>query len=189
MPDSVTPLDGASCSGFVTIRDAGPRGMIQLRAELDDAGVASALKGAGFDLPGVGELVGTLERGVLWMSPDEQMILCRRDEAEATVATLAEALGGLHALVANVSDARAVFRLTGEGAAVREMLAKLSPADLRRRALPPGRVRRTRLAQVPAAFWFVGDDEAVLTCFRSVAGYVLDLLSKATTPGSEVGHF
>ena len=189
MPESVTPLDGATCSGFVTIEDAGLAGMVLLRADLGDSDVCLALKGAGIDLPGAGELVGDLGNGALWMSPDELMILCAHDEAEATVATLTEALGGLHALVASVSDARAVFRLSGEGSAVREVLAKLSPADLRQDSLPPGRVRRTRLAQVPAAFWFVGDDEAVLICFRSVAGYVHDLLSKAATPGSEVGHF
>ena len=189
MPDAVTPLDGASCSGFVTINDAGLTGMILLRADLGDAEVIAALAGAGLALPGSGEIVGEMGQGTLWMSPDELMNLCAYDEAEATVATLTEALGELHALVANVSDARAVFRLTGEGVAVREVLAKLSPADLRRNALPQGRVRRTRLAQVPAAIWFAGEHEAVLICFRSVAGYVLDLLSKAAESGSEVGHF
>ncbi len=189
MPEAVTSLDGATYSGFVTIKDAGLAGMIQLRADLGDADVVLALKGAGIELPSTGDLVGGLGNGALWMSPDELMILRAHDEAEATAATLAEALGGLHALVANVSDSRAVFRLSGEGPAVREVLAKLSPADLRQTALPPGRVRRTRLAQVPAAFWFAGDDEAVLVCFRSVAGYVLDLLSNVATPGSEVGHF
>ena len=189
MPESVTPLDGATCSGFVTIKDAGLAGMILLRADLGDTDVVSALQGAGFDLPDPAELVGELGNGALWMSPDELMILCAHDEAEAIVATLAEALSELHVLVANVSDARAVFRLSGNGSAVREVLAKLSPADLRQAALPPGRVRRTRLAQVPAAFWFASDDEAILICFRSVAGYVLELLSKVATPGSEVGHF
>lgn len=189
MPDSVTPLGGASSSGFVTIEDAGPTGMILLRAEFGEADVASALKGAGFDLPGRREVLGGLEGGALWMSPDEQLILCAHDEAEATAATLTEVLGGMHSLVANVSDARAVFRLTGKDAAVREVLAKLSPADLRLNALPPGRARRTRLAQVPAAFWFAEDGEAVLVCFRSVAGYVFDLLSNAARPGSEAGHF
>ena len=189
MPESVTPLDGASRSGFVTIKDAGLSGMVLLRADLGDTDVALALKGAGIDMPGAGELVGGLGHGALWMSPDELIILCAHGEAEATAAALVEALGGLHVLVANVSDARAVFRLSGEDSAVREVLAKLSPADLRQNALPQGRVRRTRLAQVPAAFWFAGDDEAVLICFQSVAGYVLELLSKAATPGSEVGHF
>ena len=73
--------------------------------------------------------------------------------------------------------------------AIREVLAKLSPADMRISALPVGRVRRTRLAQVPAAFWFTDDSEAVVICFRSVADYVFGLLSTAAQPGSEVGHF
>ncbi len=189
MPDPVSAAGGALHSGLITVRDAGPAGMVLLRADLGDDGAVPALKGAGLRLPGVGEIAGALGDGALWMSPDELMILCAHEEAEATVTALAEALDGLHALVVDVSDARAVFRLGGEDAAIREVLAKLSPADLRRNVLPPGRVRRTRLAQVPAAFWFADDGEAVLVCFRSVAGYVLDLLSNAARPGSGVGHF
>ena len=170
-------------SGIVTIADAGPTGMITLRADLSAA--ALALKGAGVTMP----KKRMVRDGILWMSPDELMILCPRDAVADRVATLRGALKDHHHLAIDVSDARVMFRLTGEGPAIRETLAKLSPADLRASALPIGEVRRSRVAQVAAAFWLDSEDSANLICFRSVADYVFGLLRHAAQPGSEVGYF
>ena len=78
-----------------------------------------------------------------------------------------------------------VFTLAGAGA--REVVAKLSPVDMQ--ALKIGEIRRTRLAQVPAAFWMSGDEEITLVAFRSVAQYVFDLLKTAAKPGGQIGAF
>lgn len=183
MSDPVTALNGAASEGSVRVEDAGLQGMITLRGDLAE------LKKAGVDVPAQGTASGSLGEGSLWMSPDELLVLCAYEEAEAKTIGLSTLLKGKHHLAANVSDARAVFRLTGEGAAIREVLAKLSPADLRTSALPVGTVRRTRMAQVPAAFWFASEGEAVVICFRSVADYVFGLLGKVSGEGGEVGHF
>jgi sarcosine oxidase subunit gamma len=170
-------------AGIVAIEDTGPAGMVTLRADL--AAATTALKAAGVAVPDrrrTGD-------GSLWMSPDELLILCPRDGAADKVAAISGALKGTHFLAVDVSDARVMFRITGQGSAIRETLAKLSPADLRGSALPVGEVRRTRFAQVAAAFWFESEDEARLICFRSVADYVFGLLTHAARPGSEVGHF
>ena len=82
-----------------------------------------------------------------------------------------------------------MITLEGEGAAIREVLAKLTPADLRPGAIGIGEVRRTRLAQVPAAFWLDGEGKATVVCFRSVAEYVFGLLRNASENGSGVGYF
>lgn len=176
-------MSDRSYSGIVQIEDAGPTGMVTLRTDL--AAAAPALKGAGVTVPDRRRKGD----GTLWMSPDELLFLCPRDAAADRVAALTGALKGTHHLAVDVSDARVMFRITGQGSAIRETLAKLSPADLRASALPVGEVRRTRLAQVAAAFWFEGEDEARLICFRSVADYVFGLLTHAARPGSEVGHF
>ena len=174
---------------LIRIEDVGPLGMITVRANLSDAGTRTALAFSGLERPDPREVTGSIEKGAMWMSPDELMILTAHGEADVMVSTLNEAFDGAHALVVNVSDARVAFRLTGKDAKVREVLAKLSPADLRRASLPAGQLRRTRLAQVPAAVWITKDGEAILICFRSVAGYVRDLLNKVTEPGSDVGYF
>jgi sarcosine oxidase, subunit gamma len=189
MSEAVTALRGRSFTGSVTVEDAGPVGMVTVRAVLSDEGVRAALATAGAEVPEAGGLTWTDDGGTLWMSPDEVLILCAAHEAAGKASALARALDGSHALVADVSQARIVIRLTGRDVLVREVLAKLSPADLRASALPPGQVRRTRLGQVAAAFWFTSDGEAMLICFRSVADYVFALLSNAAAPGSDVGHF
>jgi sarcosine oxidase subunit gamma len=86
-----------------------------------------------------------------------------------------------------VSDARAVFDVIGPH--VREVLAKLAPVDLAPGVFEPGEMRRTRLAQVAAAFWMTGPDSFRVIAFQSVAQYVEDLLKTAAKPGTQVGYF
>ena len=178
-------MSDRSFTGQVNIEDMGPSGMITVRADLTDPAVAKALSLAQIEVPTQGGVKGN----ALWMSPDELMIFTAHGAAEAQTNALISAFGDTHSLVVNVSDARTAFRLTGEDARIREVLAKLSPADLRATSLPVGRVRRTRLAQVPAAFWYLVAGEANLICFRSVSDYVFNLLSNAAAEGSEVDIF
>ena len=85
----------------------------------------------------------------------------------------------------NVSDARAVFDLSGD--VIRDVLAKGSPADMSVDALPLGEVRRTRIGQLAVAFWFTDAQNAQLVCFRSVGGHIMRWLENASEIGSEVG--
>ncbi len=188
MSEPVLPLGGASFDGLVRIREAGPQGMITLRGDLSSTALKAAATGiAAVDFPAQRQANCVGERGLLWMSPDELLVLCPHAQADAAVAQMTATLGEAHALVVNVSDARAVFRL--EGTDVREVLAKLAPVDLAPDRLAPGELRRTRLAQVAAAFWLREEGVAEVICFRSVARYVFDLLSVAAAPGSRVGCF
>jgi sarcosine oxidase subunit gamma len=103
-------------------------------------------------------------------------------DAAAIATRLAAALAGEHALVANVSDARALFRISG--AKADQVLMKLCPVDFA--TLPEGEIRRSRAAQVAAAFWRSAPDELSLICFRSVAAYVMGLLAVSARSGSEL---
>jgi sarcosine oxidase subunit gamma len=97
------------------------------------------------------------------------------------MAALAKALEGEHHLAADVSDARAVFRVEGDKAD--QVLSKLSPVDFAK--LEPGELRRSRAAQVAAAMW-AQDGGFTVVCFRSVAVYVMGLLTHSAQPGSEL---
>ena len=186
MSDATSALNGATYTGFATVSDAGPAGMVTLRASLAAAKVKKAVKAAtGIDIPGVCEAGFSEGNGVCWMSPDELLILCDYDAANEMTAALQKALKGVHHLAANVSDARA--RIAVSGVDAREVLAKLTPADVSPAAFGPGQFRRSRLAQVPAAFWMADDETIEVICFRSVAQYVFDILKTAALPGSEVG--
>ncbi len=189
MSEPVTALRGATdAAGIVQIREIGPRGMITLRGDLSDkATIKAAVAAGGVNVPEVRHCNTEGESGIAWMSPDEVLIMCPYAEVHARIADLRTKLAKQHSLAVNVSDARALFSVTGPHA--REVMAKLSPVDLHVDAFTPGMFRRTRLAQVPAAFWMPQEQTFNIVCFRSVAVYVYDVLKVAAQPGSEVGHF
>ncbi|MEM6409367.1 MAG: sarcosine oxidase subunit gamma family protein [Pseudomonadota bacterium] len=185
MSNAVSPLQGASYDGFARMEEQGLRGMITVRGDLADAGFTKAIKSlTGCAVPEVRRCEAKGDFAVAWMSPDELLILCPYDAAEPGVAQIAEDLAGSHHLVVNMSDARAVFRVSGEKAA--QVIAKLAPIDISPDAFGIGDFRRTRLAQTPAAFWMPEPGVIELICFRSVAEYALAVLSRAAMPGSEV---
>lgn len=186
MSDAVTALGGASAVGPMTQVDERPlQGMVTLRGDLP-ALAAAVTAVTGCDMPGQRGIVTAGETSVGWMSPDELLLLVPYAEADTTVAALGEALAGVHHMAVNVSDARASFRI--EGAGTRELLARLCPVDLSPESFGPGELRRTRLAQVPAAFWMDSAGGVTLVCFRSVARYAFDLL-KGAASGDRVGFF
>jgi len=189
MSEARSALPEASFDGLMRIEEAGLRGMVTLRADLGAAKVRKAVKAAvGVDLPGRRRTGFSGDKAALWMSPDELLLVMPHGEAPAAVAGLARALAGVHHLAVAVSDARAVFRLTGDLDTIREVLAKLTPADLGPGVFEEGEVLRTRLAQVPAAFW-IEEGGVTLVCFRSVARYVFDLMSNAAAPGGDVRYW
>ncbi len=188
MSEPVSALNGASFDGTVAVREAGLQGMITLRGDLSSAKMKKAVKNAtGAAIPGTREIAVSRESAAAWMSPDELLLMVPYDTAAEALGKIDAALKGEHYLAVNVSDARAVFEIAGAG--VREVIAKLCPVDMAPGAFEPGTIRRTRMAQVAAAFWMVDAETVRVVCFRSVAGYVFGLLCDAAEPGGEVGFF
>lgn len=188
MSKSVSALDGKAHVGFVKVEEQGLRGMLTIRGDLSSKGLRKAVTGlTGAKFPAKGACESKGPQSIAWMSPDELLVLLAYDDIASSVESLEKALKSEHALVANVSDARALIRMTGEG--VREVLAKVSPVDMSHEAFKSGTFRRSRIAQVPAAFWMQDDATLDIICFRSVAGYVFDVLSRAAAEGTEVRYF
>ena len=182
MSDPVSALGGAAFDGFAAVREIGPLGMISLRAKPDLPGLAEAVRSVtGTGVPGQRriEVAGATAAG--WMSPDEYLLILPYDQTGPAMVAIAAALQGQHHLAVVVSDARAVFRI--EGGRADQVLAKLAPVDLT--AMAEGELRRTRVAQVAAAFWRQGDG-FTLICFRSVAPYVMGLLEHSAMPDSHL---
>ncbi len=180
MSDPASALGGASFTGFASVREIGPLGMISLRAKAL-TGLAEAVKAVtGTALPAARRIETAGDCACGWMSPDEYLLVLPYAGVTAAIAALNASLKGQHFLAVDVSDARAIFRV--EGAKAAQVLAKLSPVDFA--TLEAGELRRTRAAQVAAAFWQQGDGFTVV-CFRSVGRYVFDLLASSALPGSE----
>lgn len=182
MSDPATALQGASFDGFAGIREIGPLGMISLRAKADVQGLAAAIMAAtGCAVPATRRIVISGDNAAGWMSPDEYLLVVPYAGVATAMAAIGAALADAHHLAVDVSDARAVFRITGDRAA--QVLMKLAPVDVG--AMAPAELRRTRTAQVAAAFW-ADDGGYTVVCFRSVAGYVMGLLTHSAMPGSEL---
>lgn len=180
MSEPVSPLLHATYAGFADIAEIGPLGMVTLRCRHDVKALPKAVKAAtGMVMPAPRRIVKDGAFAAAWMAPDELLLIMPYDQVANSLATIAKALKADHHLAVDVSDARAVFRITGTKAA--QVLAKLTPADLT--TLQPGEIRRSRTAQVAAAFW-VEDGGFSLVCFRSVAPYVMGLLTHSAQPGS-----
>ncbi|MDB4122665.1 sarcosine oxidase subunit gamma [Octadecabacter sp.] len=154
-------------------------GMITLRGDLSGSKIKKAVKAAcGQGIPVSGEILGDGARAVAWMSPDELLVMVPYGDVQAVIDAMNKALGGVHALVADVSDARGLFRV--EGGSAHEVLARVCPVDLHAASFGVGQFRRTRLAQVAAAFWR-HDTGFDVVCFLSVADYVDGVLGNAVT--------
>lgn len=189
MSEPITTARGARFEGpDVSVAEAGPVGMINIRGDFEDPAFAEAVRSVtGAALPGRRRFAPVRQGGLGWMSPDELLYLTAYGEAPEASRALGEALAGRHHLAANVSDARAVFRIFGLGA--RELIAKGAPVDLAPAAFGPGDLRRTRLGQVAAAFWMGDDGAFTLVCFRSVGAYVFDWLKTSAASGARPGMF
>ncbi len=182
MSDPVSALGQMSYHGFAMVQEIGPLGMISLRAKPDVAGLVEVIWSViGTALPTQRRIEVAGDTAIAWMSPDEYLLILPYDQTGPALAALAAALKSQHYLAVAVSDARAVFRITGVKAD--QVIAKLAPVDLDSMAVDE--VRRTRVAQVAAAFWREGDG-FTLVCFRSVAVYVMGLLTHSAMEGSEL---
>jgi sarcosine oxidase, subunit gamma len=172
-------------STSVGIREISNRGMIDLRGAASDRRFTMAVKAAlGVDLPKAPRTaVSWGDVKLLWLSVDQWLITCPRDKADALHAQLVKALEGIHSLVVDVSDMRAIIRLEGEGA--RETLMKGTSLDLIE-GYEPGTVRRMRFAEIAALLNVVEDNVIDVYVFRSYAEYTWEFLLKAARKGSEV---
>lgn len=182
MSEAVTALNGARATGFATIAEAPLQGMITLRGDLKNKDFSAAVKYVtGAAMPKARMISAGKGAQMAWMAPDELLILCAYDEAQAMAEALNTALAEQFALAVVVSDARAMFQIEGEKAD--QVIAKLAPVDTA--ALGASEMRRTRLAQVAAAVWR-SETGLNVVCFRSTAQYVFDALATVSREGSEV---
>lgn len=144
--------------------------MIGVRAD-PDSDVAAALgEVLGTPLPArCGEVAGHGPHSVLWLGPDEWLVVSEMDADLLLPALLAASAAGPAAIV-DVSANRTVVELSG--AAARAVLEKGCPTDLHPRAFGPGRAITTTLARIPLLLWQVGPQTYRLLPRSSFAEYV-----------------
>lgn len=126
---------------------------IGLRATPGSPSAAALEQSLGFALPTrVGEVTGDGARHVLWLGPDEFLLVApEQSEPAAAVESLATALGDRPGQVVDLSANRAVFELRGPAA--RQVLDKSCRLDLHPRSFAVGSARATLLESTGVLLW------------------------------------
>jgi sarcosine oxidase subunit gamma len=133
------------------------------------AAVDGLLRTQGLGWPAPGQVIGQGAARVQWFGLDLALLI-----GVAPGAGLAE-----HAALSDQSDAWAVLRLEGAGAV--EVLARLTPLDLRESVFGVGQTARSDLGHMAAAITRVEVQAYEIMGFRSMAGTLVHELSTAMT--------
>ena len=169
----------------VVLGECPPRGLLVLRGDGDGAEFRSAVSAVLGLVPVVEPLTTARRRDVtmLWLGPDEWLVVTPDRRAGRIEHALRDALGGQSAAVTDVSHGRTVLALSGSGA--RAVLAKGCPLDLHPGVFGPGRCAQSRLARCQALIHHTDAASAFeIYVHRSFAQYAWTWLEDA---GREFG--
>jgi sarcosine oxidase subunit gamma len=161
-----------SITGARSVRVSEWRFATMVSVRVDPASPAAAALGdaLGAALPRrCGEVSSSGKHSVLWLGPDEWLVVSHAS-ADELVPALVEAAGATTAAIVDVSANRTILELNG--AAARGVLEKGCPTDLHPRAFGPGQAVTTTLARVPLLLWQVGPQSYRLLPRASFAEYV-----------------
>ena len=117
------------------------------------------------------------ERHVVWLGPDEYLLLCESGKEKALHDTLTSTIKTSHFAITDVSDALCTMSLSG--AAVRDVLAKGCSLDLLPAKFGAGKCAQTLLAHAGITLMALSDDAFILICRASFAPYLHDWLVDA----------
>lgn len=153
-------FETGSVPGVVELSEIAFLTMVGLRVSRDsDAGARVASVTGG--LPAAcGGVAGTGETSVLWLGPEEFLVVAPREAHESLggdlLRALREALGDGEGQVVDLSANRTTFELTGPRA--RAVLEKGCSLDLHPRVLKAGTALSTEIGNIPVVLWKTGEE-------------------------------
>ena len=189
-PPGRTALTGRDAGGFDN-PDGGKPGLVF--AEIAHLGKIN-LRGGDDLLPAVkthtgcsalptnNSFVTVGERQLIWLGPDEFLLLCEAGSEVHLHGQLMLDLNAVHAAVTNVTDGLCAFSLRGP--ALRQVLAKGCAIDLHPAVFTPGSCAQTMLAHAAVTLMATEENRCTMICRTSFAPYVHDWLLDA---GMEYG--
>jgi sarcosine oxidase subunit gamma len=124
---------------------------------------------------------------LLWLGPDEWMLIVPPEQAESVIAEAERALAGVHHQLVAVGDYYTLVEVAGTHA--REALMKLTTLDLHPRVFRAGMAAGAIFGRAQATLWQAADDSQGAPLFRlivrwSMADYLWCLIADA---GREFG--
>jgi sarcosine oxidase, subunit gamma len=168
----------------VGIREVPFRTMVGVRAVLGSAAAVRIETRLGASLPATcGAVTIGDDVSMLWLSPDEFLVVSDRQPAELT-ASLVAALEGEPGSGTDLSANRTTFELSGPSA--RAVLEKGCPLDLHPRAFDVGSAYVTLIGSVPVILWKVADESYEILPRSSFADFLgrwlLDAMAEFKAP-------
>ena len=136
------------------------------------------------NLPENNRTVQIGERTLIWLAPDEFLVLCEAGEEAGLHSQLMLDLGKVHAAVTNVTDALCALSLRGQ--ALRKVLAKGCALDLHQSVFTAGMCAQTLLASASITLLCEGDSSFRIICRTSFLDYVMAWLKDAAC---EYGYY
>ena len=181
-----SPLQAAG--NAVSLAERPHATMLSLRVDAKAANRALK-KTPDFELPEAPNSANhTKQAQILWLGPDEWLVLSDAGRMDALQSQLTATLGKVHHQLLDVSDQNTVIELSGKNA--REVLMKLTTLDLHPSVFRPGDVAGSHFGRTTATLHLQdtesakGDSDFILIVRRSYADYLWCVLAKA---GREFG--
>lgn len=148
---------------------------INLRGNAEDSAFMIAVREVlGAELPTAPNRVasGADDIRILWLGPDEWLIVAAGGPGTVLSGQLGAALSGQHVAITDVSANRVILRLAGPHAL--SALMKSCDLDLHPRAFAPGHVVQTMIAKSQAILEHNGDDGYHIYVRCSFARYMAE---------------
>lgn len=169
-----------STDAGVTLCERPWRGQLVLRGDIGSRAFAAALRRVlGVSAPRAPNTVATKgDTAILWLGPDEWLIVVPSGRAAKLSAALRKALMRQHTALTDVSDSRVVIGVGGSQA--RDVLMKGCSLDLHSRAFVAGQCAQTRLARAHMLLHQLDESPAYdVYVHRSFADYAWRWLENA----------
>jgi sarcosine oxidase subunit gamma len=144
-------------------------GKLNLRADKTAAKAVKSVTGCAFP-PDANRFTAAGERRVVWLSPDEYLIICEAGKDDDILGALNVALKNRHYAVNNISDALTAFKLSGP--ASRQVLAKGCALDLHPKQFVAGDCAQSLLSHAGITLLALSDHEFIILCRTSFAAYM-----------------
>ena len=172
-PDASKPGDGKPGLVFSEMVHLGK---LNLRASKSASTQVKSVIGCAFPAA-ANRFSSAGERHVVWLGPDEFLIICEAGKDAELASTLESTLKTQHCAVTNITDALAAFHL--KGTAVRQVLAKGCAIDLHPGSFTSGDAAQTLLSHAAVTMLAVAENELIVICRTSFAPYLHDWLLDA----------
>ncbi len=182
MADTSARRQGPDLVASVPVHALAPVRRFVLRGGAE--ALAAAASSMGLSDPASGRAATGADWALLWLGPDERLLLAAEETDQQLFVRVGDALRGRPHSLVEVSHRQIGLQLSGPHAAT--ILSAGCPLDLDASAFPVGMCTRTVLAKAEIVLWRIADGILHIEVARSFAHYVSSVLAEAAREHQDV---